>query len=140
MLAQEHASCSITNEPFTNNPPNEINDCVNAISPNDEVPMVHSPIQFPDVVETPQQRREECNDTGPSSMLPLETVHRRTPKCIEVDECALESLAGKLLDRTIHYQTFKIKQYFEWKYDAGKCQLLLPLLKSRRLVVVRKKN
>ena len=72
-------------------------------------------------------------------MPPLETVHRRTPKCIQVDECALESLEGKLPDRTILYQTFKIlKQYFESKSDAGKCQLLLSLLKSRCLVIARK--
>ena len=88
--------------------------------------MVHSPVQFPDVVETPQQRRQECLDTKPSSMPPLETVCRRTPKCIQVDECALKSLEGKLPDQTIRYQTFKIiKQYFESKSDAGKCQLLL---------------
>ena len=49
------------------------------------------------------------------------------------------SLEGKLPDRTIHYQTFKIiKQYFESKSDADKYQLLLSLLKSRCLVVVRK--
>ena len=53
LLAQEHASSSIANEPSTNNPPDEISDCVNAISPNEEVPMVHSPLQLPDVVETP---------------------------------------------------------------------------------------
>ena len=53
LLAHEHASSRIANEPSTNNPPNEINDCVNAISSNEEVPMVHSPIQLPDVVETP---------------------------------------------------------------------------------------
>ena len=70
LLAQEDASSSIANEPSTNNPPNEINDYVNAISPNEEVPMVHSPVQLPDVVETPQQRHQECNDTGPSSMPP----------------------------------------------------------------------
>ena len=97
-LAQEDASSNIANEPSTNNPPNEINDYVNAISPNEEVPMVHSPIQFPDVVETPQQRRQECLDIGPSSMPPLEIVRRRTPKCIQVDECALESLEDKLPD------------------------------------------
>ena len=68
--------------------------------------MVHSPVQLPNVVETPQQRHQECNDTGPSSMPSLETVHRRTPKHIKVDECALESLEGKLPDRTICYQTF----------------------------------
>ena len=54
LLAQEDVSSRIANEPSTNNPPNEINDCVNAMSPNKEVPMVHSPIQFLDVVETPQ--------------------------------------------------------------------------------------
>ena len=54
LLAQEHATYSIANEPSTNNPPNEINECVNAISPNEQVPMVHSPLQFPGVVETPQ--------------------------------------------------------------------------------------
>ena len=75
--------------------------------------MVHSPIQLPDVVETPHQRGQECNATGPSSMSPLETLHRRTPKCIQVDECALESLEGKLPGRTIRYKTFKIiRQYF----------------------------
>ena len=97
----------------------------NAISPNEEVPMVHHPIKLPDVVETPQQRRQECNDTGQWSMPPSEIVCRRTPKRIQVDECALESLEGKLPDWTIRYQTFKIiKQYFESKSDAGKCQLL----------------
>ena len=60
--------------------------------------MVHSPVQLLDVVETPQQRRQECNDMGPSSMPLMEIVHRRAPKCIQVDECALESLEGKLLD------------------------------------------
>ena len=56
-----------------------------------------------------------------------------------MDECALESLEGKLPDRIICYQTFKIiKQYFESKFDAGKCQLLLSLLKSRCLAIVRK--
>ena len=54
LLAQEYASSSIANEPSTNNPPDEVNYCVNAISPNEEVPMVHSPVQLPDVVETPQ--------------------------------------------------------------------------------------
>ena len=56
-----------------------------------------------------------------------------------MDECGLASLEGKLPDRTIHYQTFKIiKQYFELKSNASKCQLLFSLLKSRCLVVVRK--
>ena len=54
LLAQEDASSSIENEPSTNNPPDEINDYVNVISPNEEVPMVHSLVQLPDVVETPQ--------------------------------------------------------------------------------------
>lgn len=37
LLAQEDTSSSIANEPCTNNPPNEINDYANAISPNEEV-------------------------------------------------------------------------------------------------------
>ena len=76
---------------------------------------------------------------GPSFMPPLEIVYRGTPKCIQLDECSLGSLEGKLPDRTIRYQTFKIiKQYFESKSDAIKCQLLLSLLKSRCLAIVRK--
>ena len=76
---------------------------------------------------------------GPSSMPPLEIMHKKTPKHIQVDKCSLASLEGKLPDRTIRYQFFKItKQYFESKSDAGKCQLLLSLLKSRCLAVVRK--
>ena len=56
-----------------------------------------------------------------------------------MDESGLASLEGNLLDQTIHYQTFKIiKQNFKSKLDAGKCQLLLSLLKSRCLAVVRK--
>ena len=96
LLAHEHASSSIAKEPSTNSPLDEINDCINAISSNEDVPMVYSPIQLRNVVETPQQRCQECNDTGPSSMPPLETVHRRTPKCIQVDECALASLGPKI--------------------------------------------
>jgi hypothetical protein len=66
-------------------------------------------------------------------------MHRKTPQCIQVDECSLASVKGKLPDRTIGYQTFKIiKKYFELKFDAGKCQLLLSLLKSRCLAIVRK--
>ena len=53
LLSKEHASSSIENEPSSNNSPDEINDCVNAISPNEEVPMVHSLVQLLDVVETP---------------------------------------------------------------------------------------
>ena len=117
----------------------EIKDGFDAIFLDEEVHVVHSPIQFPNVVETPQQRGQGCQNTGPSSMPPLETMHRRTPRHIQVDECALASLEGKLPDQTIHYQTFKIiNQYFESKSDAGKCQLLLSLLKSRCLAIVRK--
>jgi hypothetical protein len=66
-------------------------------------------------------------------------VHQRTPKCIQVDESGLASLEGKLPNQTICYQSYKIiKEYFEPKSDAAKCQLFLSLLKSRSLIVVRR--
>lgn len=82
---------------------------------------------------------QECQNIGPSYMPPLETMRRRTPKRIKVDESGLTPLDGKLPNRTIRYQTFKIiKQYFESKFDAVKCQLFLSLLKSRCLTVARR--
>ena len=60
-------------------------------------------------------------------------------KCIQVDGSGLASLEHRLHDWTIHYQTFKIiKQYFESKFDAVKCQLFFSLLKSRCLTIVRR--
>ena len=57
-----------------------------------------------------------------------------TPKHIQVDESALSSMEGKIPKHTIHLHCSKIiKQYFEPKSNAGKCQLFLSLLKSRSL-------
>jgi hypothetical protein len=53
----------------------------------------------------------------------------RTPKRIQVDESGLVSLEGKLHNQTIRYHSYKIiKEYFEPKSDAAKCQLFLALL------------
>ena len=115
LLAQEHASSIIAYEPSTNNPPrqvvdeqtmedlidagcsaNEIYDGVDGKSLDEEVPMVHSHEQFLYVVETPQQRGQQFQNIGPLSMPPLETMHRRTLKFIQLDESGLASLGGKL--------------------------------------------
>ena len=46
---------------------------------------------------------------------------------------------SKLPNRTIHYHSYKtIKEYFEPKSYASKCQLFLALLKYRSLTVVRR--
>ena len=75
------------------------------------------------------------------STFPTSTVYCkiRTPRRIHVDESCMSGLEGKLLKRTIDCQCSKIlKEYFESKGDAGKCQLLLCLLKSNCLVVVKR--
>ena len=54
-----------------------------------------------------------------------------------MDEIYLSGLEGKLAKRTIDWQCSKLmKENFESKCNAGKCQLLLCLLKSNCLVVV----
>ena len=55
-----------------------------------------------------------------------------TPKRIQVDESTLSSMERKMPQCTIHRHCSEIiRQYFEPKSDAGKCQLFLSLLKSR---------
>ena len=56
-----------------------------------------------------------------------------------MDEICLSGLEGKFPKRTIDWQCSKLmKEYFESKGDAGKCQLILCLLNSNCLVVVRR--
>jgi hypothetical protein len=56
-----------------------------------------------------------------------------------VDESGLASLEGMLPNHTICYHSYKIiKEYFERKSDATKCQLFLSLLKSRILIAFRR--
>jgi hypothetical protein len=56
-----------------------------------------------------------------------------------VDESCLASLEGKLPNYTIHYNYYKtIKEYFEPKSNAMKCQLFLDLLKSRSFTIVKR--
>ena len=69
----------------------------------------------------------------------LASKGKRTPKCIQVDEGELTSMEGKVAKRTILRHCSQImKQYFDNKYEVGKCQLFLALLKSRNMASVRK--
>ena len=52
------------------------------------------------------------------------------PKRIQVDESGLASLEGKLPNHTIRYHSYKIiKEYFEPKYYAAKCQFFFGFIK-----------
>jgi len=56
-----------------------------------------------------------------------------------VDESGLNSMEGKVAKRTILRHSSQImKQYFDNKSEADKCQLFLALLKSRNIATVRK--
>ena len=75
----------------------------------------------------------------PTSLPPLATSCRRTPKCIEIDESLIGSLEGTLSKRIIAYQTQQILvNYFDSKCDGDKCRLFISSLKSRSMTVVRK--
>ena len=64
---------------------------------------------------------------------------KRTPKRIQVDKRELTSMEGKVAKCTILRHCSQImKQYFDKKYEAGKCQLFLALIKSRSMETVRK--
>ena len=57
-----------------------------------------------------------------------------------MDERELTSMEGKVAKRTILRHSSQImKQYFDNKSKAGKCQLFLALLKSRNMETVRRK-
>ena len=56
-----------------------------------------------------------------------------------MDESELNSMEGKGAKRTILRHSSQImKQYFDNKSEAGKCQLFLALLKSRNMATVRR--
>ena len=56
-----------------------------------------------------------------------------------MDETELTSMEGKVAKRTIlHHCSQIMKQYFDNKSEAGKCQLFLTLLKSRNMANVRR--
>ena len=56
-----------------------------------------------------------------------------------MDESGLTSIEGKVAKRTIlHHSSQIMKQYFDNKYEAGKCQLYLDFLKSRNMATVRR--
>ena len=64
---------------------------------------------------------------------------KRNPKRIQVDESGLTSMEGKVAKCTILRHCSQImKQYFDNKSEAGKCQLFLALLKYRNMETVRR--
>ena len=91
------------------------------------------------VEHTPNMDQHAIRTPCPPALPRLSSVRKRTPRRIPVDKICLSGLEGKLPKRTIDWQCSKIlKEYFECKGDAGKCQLLISLLKSNCLVVVRR--
>ena len=65
----------------------------------------------------------------------------RTPRRIQVDESGLTSMEGKVAKCTIlHHSSQIMRQYFDNKSEAGKCQLILALLKSRNMGIRTMKN
>ena len=66
---------------------------------------------------------------------------KRTPKRIQVDESGLTSKESKLAKCTIlHHSSQIMKQYFDNKSEADKCQLFLALLKYRNMTTVRRNS
>ena len=64
---------------------------------------------------------------------------KRTPKSIQVDERELTSMEGKVAKCTIlRHCSQTMKQYFDNKFEASKCQLFLALLKYRNMANDRK--
>ena len=97
----------------------------------------HTPNMDQHVNEAPQQRNPRIRSSCPLSLPRLSIARKRTPRRIHVDESCMSGIEGKLLKRTIDWQCSKIlKEYFECKGDAGKCQLLISLLKSNCLVLL----
>ena len=81
------------------------------------------------VNEAPQQRSPGIRSSCLPSLPQFSTARKRTPRCIHVDEICLSGLEGKFPKRTIDWQCNKLmKEYFESKGDASKCQLLLCFL------------
>ena len=56
-----------------------------------------------------------------------------------MDESGLTSIEGKVAKHSIlHHSSQIVKQYFDNKSEAGKCQLFLALLKSRNMETIRR--
>ena len=68
----------------------------------------------------------------------LTSKWKRTPKCIQVDASEFSSMEGKVPKCiNLHNCSQIMKQYFDKKVEAGKCQLFLDLIKSRSMETVR---
>ena len=107
--------------------------------PEDHNHVEHTPNMDRHVNEAQQQRIPRIRSSCPPSLPQLSTARKRTPRHIHVDESCMLGLEGKFPKCTIGWKCNKLmKEYFESKGDAGKCQLLLCLLNSNCLVVVRR--
>ena len=59
----------------------------------------------------------------------IASKRKRTPKRIQVEKNELTSMEGKVAKHTIlHHCSQIMKQYFDNKSEAGKCQFFLALL------------
>ena len=91
-------------------------------------------------VEIPDRPNDMVKGQVPTSLPPLTTSHRRTPKCIQIDESLNGSLEGTLSKHSIAYQSQHILvNHFDSKCDGDKCRLFLSLLKFRCMTIVRRK-
>ena len=82
------------------------------------------------VVQSPNQSCEPAVDVNVTPAFEttrnFASKRKRTPKRIQVDESRLTSMEGKVPKRTILRHSSQImKQYFDKKSKAGKCQLFL---------------
>ena len=95
------------------------------------------------VVQSPNRSCEPAVDVNVTPAFEttrnFASKRKRTPKRIQVDESRLTSMEGKVPKRTILRHCSQImKQHFDKKYEAGKCQLFLDLIKSTSMAIVRR--
>ena len=90
-------------------------------------------------VQMPDRLGDMVQGAIPTSLPPLATSCRRTPKRIQIDESLIGLLEGTFIKRSIAYKAQHILvNYFDSKCDGDKCRLFISLLKSRSMTVVRK--
>ena len=95
------------------------------------------------VVQSPNRSCEPAVDVNVTpafqTAIHFASKRKRAPKHIQVGESELTSMEGKVPKRTILRHCSQVmKQYFDNKSEADKCQLFLALLKSRNMTIVRR--
>ena len=90
-------------------------------------------------VQIPNRPSDMVQGGVPTSLPPLATSCRISPKSIQINESLIGSLEGTLSKRSIAYQAQQILvNYFHSKCDGDKCRLFKSLLKSSCMTIVRK--